>query len=94
MQRSLKAAMVFIGVLFFIVQFFAVIGRNLFAYKAIVDTDGEILFKGTEEYDSAIKAIKASGEDDMPDVGYGAHFNNIWEALTSVIIVMLGEDWN
>ena len=75
-------------ILIFLFSFiFALLGKQLFAYKAILHEEDDRLVYDLDEIHDYI----ASGRH----VRYPrANFNTFSEALMSVFIVLLGEDWD
>lgn len=65
---------------------FALLGMELFAMKCKYNEDDE-LFKNTEE----IKDSYAAGN---PVISPRENFDTIGDALTTIFITILGEDWN
>ena len=64
---------------------FALLGSELFAYKAIVDENGEIIYgsKRIQEYIASGKELR------YPRI----NFNSFVESMTTVFILVNGEDW-
>ena len=84
--ESLKALTYYAALLFLFMFIFALLGMELFAMKCKYNEDDE-LFKNTEE----IQAAYAAGK---PVISPRENFDTIWEALTTIFITILGEDWN
>ena len=65
---------------------FALLGMDLFAMKGLIDSSDNLVM-GEEK----IQALVRSGAyySFPPD-----NFNNIGRALTTIFIVLVGEDWN
>lgn len=84
-SKSLQDIGPFAGLLFIFIYLFTLIGRELFAYKAALDEDGEIIY-GAEE----IEKLKLSGREiRYPRV----NFNTFFSSMTAVFILINGEDW-
>ena len=84
--QSLKAISNFSLLLLLFMYIFALLGMELFANVALVDGD-ENLIVGEE----AIQKLYASGDFyTFPR----DNFNNIGYALTTIFLVIIGEDWN
>jgi len=84
--ESLKAIGNFSLLLILFMYIFALLGMELFANVALVDEDDNLI-AGVDN----IQELYASGD-------YFAYprdnFNNVGYALTTIFIVILGEDWN
>lgn len=65
---------------------FALLGMELFAYSVYEDINGELVF-GQENIQ---EAFKQGDKLTWPR----QNFNNIFNAMLSVFIVIVGEDWN
>ena len=86
--RSVKDIVSFSALLFLYSFVFALIGKELFAYKAILHEDDDSLVY-TEE------RIMEYLSDESRIVRYPReNFNSFAEALTTIFIVIMGEDWN
>ena len=84
--QSLKDISNFSLLLILFMYIFALLGMELFANNALVDAD-DALIAGAEE----IQALYASGDYyTFPR----DNFNNIGFALTTIFIIIIGEDWN
>ena len=65
---------------------FALLGMELFAKIAILDADGEMVL-GRDN----VQALYTSGEAFMIPRD---NFDDVWLALTTIFMVIVGEDWN
>lgn len=84
-RQSLGQVGPFAGLLFIFIYLFALLGCELFAYKAIIDEDGDLIY-GKELIDEYI----ASGRQ----VRYPRiNFNTFGNSMTTVFILINGEDW-
>ena len=84
--KSLKDISNFSMLLILFMYIFALLGMELFSNMALVNEDDDLI-RGKEN----IEALYASGDYyTFPR----ENFNNIGYALTSVFIVIIGEDWN
>ena len=75
----------FAFLLFLFIYLFALIGRELFAFKALVDEDEEFIY-GEElliDYHQSNKLVR------YPRI----NFNSFWNSMTAVFILINGEDW-
>ena len=85
--RSLGDIMRFSILLLLFVFVEALMGKELFAYRAILHEDNDDLIYGEDN----IVAYKSEGRY----VRYPReNFNTFMQAFTSVFIVIMGEDWN
>ena len=84
-SMSLREVGPFAGLLLLFIYLFTLIGRELFAYKAIITEDREIIYGETKiaEY------IAAGGEIRYPRI----NFNTFFESITACFILINGEDW-
>lgn len=82
---SLKDISNFSLLLFLFMFIFALLGMELFANIALIDED-ENLVVGAEN----VQALFATGIYEVPR----DNFNNVGFALTTIFIVIVGEDWN
>ena len=83
--KSLSKIGPFASLLFLFTFLFSLLGMELFAYRAILDEDGELIY-GTEtliEYKKSGKVVR------YPRL----NFNSITEAIVTVFILVNGEDW-
>ena len=82
---SFRDILNFSALLFIIMVMFALIGKQLFAYKAIIDENGELVLDEQEilDYIAEGKIVRYPR----------TNFNTFWEALVAVYIVIIGEDW-
>ena len=85
-SKSMKDISNFSLLLLLFVYIFALLGMELFANVALLDED-ENLVAGSEN----IQALVASGDYyTFPR----DNFNNVGFALTTIFIIIMGEDWN
>ena len=84
--QSLKDISNFSLLLLLLMYIFALLGMDLFAERAIFDSEGNLVIE-----EEKIQALYASGDTFSypPD-----NFNGISRALTTIFIVIIGEDWN
>ena len=83
--KSLSKIGPFASLLFLFTFLFSLLGMELFAYRAILDEDGELIY-GTDtliEYKKSRKVVR------YPRL----NFNSITEAVITVFILVNGEDW-
>ena len=82
---TLKNLGPFAGLLFLFIYIFTLIGRELFAYKAILDDEGNIIFEleRFEEWIISGKRIRYPRNN----------FNTFFDSLVAVFILINGEDW-
>ena len=86
--NSLSDITNFLTLLFLFATIFALIGIELFAYRAILHEDDDSLVYGQQNIADYIF-------DKTRIVRFPrSNFNTFGMALTSIIIVILGEDWN
>ena len=84
--KSLKDISQFTILLVLFMYIFALLGMELFANVALVDEDENLIY-GEE----AVQALYASGDYyEFPR----DNWNNVGFALTTVFILIIGEDWN
>ena len=83
--KSLSKIGPFAGLLLLFTYLFSLLGMELFAYKAIIDEHGELIYgkDSLREYQKSGKVLR------YPRL----NFNSIFEALTTVFILVNGEDW-
>lgn len=82
--KSLKEIGPFTGLLLLFIYLFALLGSELFAYKTIIDEDGNML------YGEKMKSFIAEGREiRYPRI----NFNTFIESVTTVFILVNGEDW-
>ena len=72
--------------LFLMIFIFSLLGMELFAFSVAYDEDGEKVFDQRE-----IKALEQKG---VKIVWPRENFNSIGSALTTIFIVIIGEDWH
>ncbi len=84
--KSMQEILSFSLLLFLFMYIFALLGMELFANTALVDENGDLVIVKEE-----IEALYAS--DDYYTFPR-ANFNNVGYALTTIFIIIIGEDWN
>ena len=84
--KSMQEILSFSVLLFLFMYIFALLGMELFANNALIDADDNLV-AGEEE----IMALVASGDFyTFPR----ENFNNVGYALSTIFIIIIGEDWN
>ena len=63
----------------------SLLGMELFAYSVAIDLDGEMVYNQEE-----IQAMFESGQE---LIWPRENFNNIGNAMTTIFIAIIGEDW-
>jgi len=82
-MKSLKDISNFSLLLFLCMYIYALLGMEIFANIARFSTDGDLI--------TDLHAATASG---VPMLAPRENFDNIFKALTTIFIVIIGEDWN
>ena len=85
-RHSLGQIGPFALLLFLFIYLFALVGRELFAYKAMLDPYGELIYgeEVLKEYDGT-----TGHEIHYPRI----NFNSLYESNITVFILINGEDW-
>ena len=77
--RSLNSIGSFSMLLFLFIFIYALLGMEFFAYRAIMNHEGDFIDPLTKEEDFEFPR---------------ENFNNIWNSMVTVYIMIQGEDWN
>lgn len=85
--KSLFKISGFCVVLLLFIFIWALLGMEFFAYQAVMDEEGNFI--------KPVNAKKMLDMGEISKIDYPRqNFNDIWASISSVYILIMGEDWN
>ena len=88
-SESLREIWPFAALLTLFIYLFALIGRELFAYRALINDDDDFIYMQDEVEAQIALTISEERELRYPRI----NFNDIAGSMASVLILINGEDW-